>query len=92
MDVTVVFHAPDGVDAHRGAIDGYVEQTKSLPGVEGAASPFTSRARSSADGTTAFVRIDIDQTMIGGCGRPDRRAAGAGQGPATRRGAGRVPR
>ena len=66
MDVTVVFHAADGVAAHRSAIDGYVEQSRTLPGVEGATSPFDQPGQVSADATTAFIRVDIDQEMIGG--------------------------
>ena len=37
---TVVFHAADGVVAHRDAIDGYVEQAKAIGGVGEATSPF----------------------------------------------------
>ena len=65
MDVTVVFHAPDGVAAHRAAIDGYVQQTGAIAGVHQATSPFDQPGQVSANGTTAFVRIDIDQDMIG---------------------------
>ena len=65
MDVTVVFHAPDGVAAHRSAIDGYVAQTGTIAGVDQATSPFDQSGQVSADGTTAFIRLDIDQDGIG---------------------------
>ena len=85
MDVTAVFHAPDGVAAHRSAD----RRLRRADQVDAAASsrrpsPFDQPGQVSADGTTAFIRIDIDQTMIGGGRGPDRRAARSGPRPCKR--------
>ena len=65
MDATIVFHAADGVVAHRDAIDGYVQQAKAIGGVGEVTSPFDQPSRISADGTTTFIRVDIDRERIG---------------------------
>src|SRR4051794_10065700 len=65
MDATIVFHAADGVAAHRDAIDGYVQRAKTISGVGDVTSPFDQPSRISADRTTAFIRVDIDRERIG---------------------------
>ncbi len=65
MDATIVFHAADGVVAHREAIDGYVQSAKAIGGVGDVTSPFDQPRQISADGTTAFIRVDIDRDRIG---------------------------
>ncbi len=69
-EATIVFSAPDGVAAHRAAIDQFVDSTRALAGVTGAVTPFDQAGRVSADGRTAHVPVRLDKSTRGTAADP----------------------